>query len=261
MAPIHNPVPDDLPAMRAKMRMDLAACHRLAAQYGMTDLIYTHISARLPGAPDQFLINPFGLLFDEICADNLATVDGDGNLLDDPSGLGINRAGFVIHSAVHRSRPDAICVMHTHTVAGVAVSSLQEGLLPYTQHAARFHERMGYHDYEGVAVDLDERARLVRDLGPHKALMLRNHGLLTCGSTVGEAFELMFFLEFACRAQLQIQATGRPVAVPSPESVARAAATFDQAAGRSSPRLWQALLRKLDQIDPTYRQLPSVGEQ
>lgn len=258
MAQIPKPGPESLETARARMRIDLAACHRLAAQFGMTDLIYTHISARLPGAEDRFLINPFGLLFDEIRADNLVTVGPDGELLDDPAGLGINRAGFVIHSAVHQARPDAVCVMHTHTLAGVAVSALRDGLLPYTQHAARFHNRIGYHAYEGVAVDLDERTRLVRDLGPHKALMLRNHGLLTCGSTVGEAFELMFFLEFACRAQLQIQATGQAVAVPARDAIQRAADTFDRAAGRSSPRLWQALLRGLDQSDPTYRHLPPV---
>lgn len=256
MAPIPKPGPDALAAEQARLRIDLAACHRLAAEFGMTDLIYTHISARLPGAADQFLINPFGLLFDEIQADNLVTVGPDGELLDDPTGLGINRAGFVIHSAVHQARPDAVCVMHTHTLAGVAVSSLRDGLLPYTQHAARFYGRIGYHAYEGVAVDLDERARLVRDLGPHKALMLRNHGLLTCGASVGEAFELMFFLEFACRAQLQIQATGQPIAAPARDAIERAAATFDGAAGRSGPRLWQALLRKLDRTDPSYRQLP-----
>lgn len=255
MALIPKPAPDD--AARDQMRIDLAACHRLAAQHGMTDLIYTHISARVPGADDSFLINPFGLLFDEIRADTLVTVGPDGHVLDDPTGLGINRAGFVIHSAVHQARPDAVCVMHTHTLAGVAVSSLQAGLLPYTQHAARFHDRIGYHDYEGVAVDLDERARLVRDLGPHKALMLRNHGLLTCGATVGEAFELMFFLEFACRAQLQIQATGQPIAVPALAAIERAAETFDRAAGRSSPRLWQALLRHLDHTDSSYRHLPA----
>ncbi|WMD22176.1 class II aldolase/adducin family protein [Achromobacter seleniivolatilans] len=257
MAQILKPaVEPPLDSARAQMRADLAACHRLAALYGMTDLIYTHISARLPGADDQFLINPFGLLFEEIRADNLVTVGPDGELLDDPSGLGINRAGFVIHSAVHQARPDAVCVMHTHTLAGVAVSSLRDGLLPYTQHAARFHNRIGYHAYEGVAVDLDERNRLVRDLGPHKALMLRNHGLLTCGATVGEAFELMFFLEFACRAQLQIQATGQAVAVPALDAIERAAATFDRAASRSGPRLWQALLRRLDHIDPSYHSMP-----
>lgn len=254
MPPIPAPTTEpSLADARAQARRDLAACHRLAARHGMTDLIYTHISLRVPGEPEQFYINPFGLLFEEVDADNLATVAPDGTVLDDPTGLGINRAGFVIHSALHQAREDIACVMHTHTLAGVAVSALRDGLQPYTQHAARFHGRLGYHDYEGVAVDLDERARLVRDLGPHHALVLRNHGLLTCGQTVGQAFERMYFLEFACQAQLRIQATGLPVAHPDPDALARAAAVFERPDGRAGKLLWAALLRDLDRHDPSYR--------
>lgn len=244
MLPIPKPDPEDLCTDPTQLRAELVACIQLAARYEMTDLIYTHISARVPGVEDQFLINPFGLLFNEVNEHTLVTVNLDGEVLSDPTGLGINRAGFVIHSAIHQARPDATCVMHTHTLAGVAVSALAEGLLPYSQHAMRFHDRIGYHDYEGIAVELDERQRLVRDLGPHRALVLRNHGLLTCGASVGEAFELMYFLEFACRAQLQIQASGQRVAHPSPEAIRRAAEGFERATIRTSPKLWAALLRQ-----------------
>jgi len=178
-------------------RVDLAACYRLAAHFRMTDMIYTHISARVPGPEHHFLINAFGLLWDEITASTLVKVTLDGETVDDPTGSGINRAGYVIHSAIHRARPDVNCVIHTHTAAGIAVSAQDQGLLPVSQHAMRFTDKLAYHDYEGLALDLDEQQRLVRDLGDRKAMILRNHGLLTCGSSIYEAFDLMYYLERA----------------------------------------------------------------
>ena len=190
------------------MRVDLAACYRLIAHYDMDDLFATHISARVPGPEEHFLLNPYGLLYTQITASNLVKVDLDGNIVGDTE-YSINPAGFVIHSAVHAARPDAKCVLHTHTVAGMAVASLEEGLLPLTQKSMRFYNRIGYHDYEGVADDLDERTRLVASLGKHNALILRNHGLLTCGKTVAQAFLLMRNLEKSCKTQLAAMSIGR----------------------------------------------------
>src|SRR5262249_15558618 len=197
-----------------QMRVDLAACYRLVALYDMDDMFATHISARVPGAEEHFLLNPYGVLFEQITASSLVKVDLDGNIVQHTE-YTINPAGFVIHSAVHAARPDAKCVLHTHTVAGMAVASLEEGLLPFTQKSMRFYNRIGYHDYEGVADDLDERARLVRDLGKHNALILRNHGLLTCGPTVARAFFLMKNLEKCCQSQLAAMASGGKLLKPS----------------------------------------------
>src|ERR687892_2884866 len=177
-------VKDRVSAGEWDARVNLAACYRLAAHYRMTDLIYTHISARVPGPEHHFLINAFGLLWDEISASTLVKVTLDGEIVDDPTGSGINRAGYVIHSAVHRARPDSQCVMHTHTAAGIAVSAQEQGLLPISQHAMRFTNSIGYHDYEGLALELGEQERLVNDLGRHKARILRNHGLLTRGGSI-----------------------------------------------------------------------------
>ncbi|KTS30508.1 class II aldolase/adducin family protein, partial [Methylobacterium indicum] len=188
-----------------RVRVDLAAAYRLIHRLGLDDSIYTHISARLPGPEHHFLINPYGLRFEEVKAGNLVTVDLDGRVVDDPCGLGINPAGFTIHSAVHAAREDALCVLHTHTVAGVAVSCQEEGLLPLNQWSMQFAGRLAYHDYEGIALDLDERQRLVADLGDKPVMVLRNHGMLTCGRSVAEAFKLMHNLERSCRAQLALQ--------------------------------------------------------
>ena len=235
------------------VRVDLAACYRLAAHFGLTDLIYTHISARLPGREPRFLINPYGLLFDEITASTLATVTQDGEVVDDPTGLGINPAGFVIHGAVHGARHDVGCVMHTHTTAGLAVAAQQHGLLPLTQHAMRFTGALAYHDYEGIALDPDEQQRLVADLGTANAMILRNHGLLACGPTVHDTFDLMIHLQRACEAQVAALAAGAPLAIPSPAVAAKVAAQFARP-GRTAPRnAWLALLRMLDRVDPSYR--------
>lgn len=237
----------------AQIRIDLAACYRLIAHFRMTDLSYTHISARLPGDGERFLLNAFGLLFEEVTATNLVTVDTAGRVLRDPTGLGINPAGFVIHSAVHAARPDAACVLHVHTMAGMAVSAQAQGLMPITQHAMRFHNRIGYHEYEGVASDESERARLARDLGPHKAMILRNHGLLTCGSSVAEAFNLMYYLERACQAQVGALAGGSKLHIPSVEAIDTTAKIFDRAGPPALANDWKALIRMLDRVDPSYR--------
>lgn len=228
------------------IRRDLAAAYRLIALDGMDDGIDTHISARLPD--ERFLLNAYGLRFNEVRADNLVTVDADGRVLDDPTGLGINPAGFTIHSALHAARPDVNCVLHTHTVAGVAVSSLEEGLLPLNQWALQFHGRLAYHDFEGIALALDERERLAADLGHHSAMILRQHGLLTCGGSVGEAFLRMRDLERSCQAQLAAQATGQPLRLASPAMAEHVAQQYEAwAAG--SDRAWQAERRRLGDAD------------
>lgn len=233
------------------LRVDLAACYRLIAHYDMDDLFATHISARVPGAEEHFLLNPYGLLYSQITASNLVKVDLEGNIVQDTD-YSINPAGFVIHSAVHAARPDARCVIHTHTVAGMAVSAMQDGLLPLTQKSMRFYNRIGYHDYEGVADDLDERARLVASLGKHNALILRNHGLLTCGKTVASAFLLMRNLEKSCKAQIAAMSTGAKLIKLSPNLMEHAANQFEGGVeGRANG--WPALLKMLDGIDPSYR--------
>ncbi len=243
------------PGERA-VRRDLAAAYRLVALFGMDDGIYTHISARVPGRHDQFLINRFGMLFRDVTASSLLKVGLDGELvggLPDDSGSDVNPAGFTIHSAIHAARPDAACVLHTHTVAGVAVSSLAGGLQPCNQWALQFHDRVRYHEFEGIALDHEERERLVADLGSGaRVLILRNHGLLTLGRTVAEAFILMHNLERACRVQVAIQGTGQPIH-PVPEAVCeRTALQYEsgetnRVPGQPDPnhREWQALLSRL----------------
>jgi ribulose-5-phosphate 4-epimerase/fuculose-1-phosphate aldolase len=241
-----------VPAEEWQARTDLAACYRLMVHFRMTDLIYTHISARIPGT-EQILINGFGLMFDEVTASNLVKIDLDGTIVDDPTGLGINNAGYVIHSAVHGARPDVACVIHAHTSAQMAVSADEEGLLPLTQHAMRFYGRIGYHDYEGIALDASERERLVADLGSHDALILRNHGTLTCGTTVGAAFTNMYYLERACQAQVMAQSTGRPLRMPSQASIDNTVAIFARASNTRAGRDWGALQRLADREYPDYR--------
>src|SRR5215475_2398220 len=191
-----------------QVRIDLAAAYRLIHRLGLDDSIYTHISVRLPGGHDRFLINPYGMRFEEVTASNLVTVDLDGGIVDDPLGLGINPAGFTIHSAVHAARPDVLCVLHTHTVAGVAVSCQKQGLLPLNQWSMQFTERLAYHDYEGIALDLDERQRLVADLGDRNVMILRNHGTLALGKSCADAFLRIYYLERACAMQTRALAGG-----------------------------------------------------
>jgi len=241
-----------------QVRQDLAAAYRLVAHYGMDDSIYTHISARVPGTEDQFLINPFGMLFRDITASSLVKIDLAGRILDD-SPYDVNPAGFTIHSAVHGARHDAACVLHTHTVAGVAVSSLAGGLQPCNQWALQFYQRVVYHDFEGIALDPEERERLVADLGPTaRALILRNHGLVTLGRTVSEAFILMLNLERACRVQVAIESSGQPV-YPVPAEVCEKTAQQYEAGGGShlpgqadpNAREWRALLQRIEPAPAT----------
>jgi len=235
------------------VRVNLAACYRLSAHFRMTDLIYTHISARVPGPAHHFLINAFGQLWDEIGASTLVKVTLDGEIVDDPAGYGINRAGYVIHSAVHRARPDVECVMHTHTAAGIAVSAQEQGLLPISQHAMRFFGNVAYHDYEGLALELDEQARLTRDLGSHKAMILRNHGLLTCGASIPETFDYMYYLERACQTQIGALAGGAKLRIPAPAVAEKVAAQFKALPYKAKRPEWKALLRMLDRMDPSYK--------
>ena len=234
-------------------RVDLAACYRLFQHFRMTDLIYTHISARVPGTHDRFLINPYGLMFDEINATSLVVVDVDGNVVRDSTGLGVNPGGFTIHSAVHMARPDVACVMHAHTAAGIAVSVMRRGLLPLTQHAMRFTDRIAYHDYEGVWFTDDERQRLIASLGNKQVMVLRNHGLLVCGRSMVEAFDLMYYLERACQAQVTLLSTGEALIEPAPGVAEQVAKVFEAPDRKANTRIWPALLRMLDRLDPTYR--------
>jgi ribulose-5-phosphate 4-epimerase/fuculose-1-phosphate aldolase len=245
------------PAMTAaewQTRVDLAACYRLIAHYEMDDLFATHISARVPGAEEHFLLNQRGMLFSQVTASSLVKVDLAGKVIF-PKGAIINEAGYVIHSAVHGARRDVKCVIHTHTVAGMAVSTMKEGLLPLCQKAMRFHGRLAYHDFEGKATNLDERTRLVRDLGTHNAMILRNHGLLTCGPTVVQAFKRMFALEKSCKTQLAALATGRPLEMLSANLLEYTATQFDSddVPSATRPSGWEAFLEMLDRIDPSYR--------
>jgi len=233
-----------------QMRVDLAACYRLIAYYDMDDMFATHISARVPGDADHFLLNPYGVLFEQITASSLVKVDLDGNIIQDTEHT-INPAGFVIHSALHAARHDAKCVVHTHTVAGMAVACMEDGLLPLTQKSMRFYNRIAYHDYEGVADDLDERERLVRDLGKHNAMILRNHGLLVCGKTVAQAFFTMRNLEKSCKTQIAAMSTGAKLIKLSSNLMEHAAGQFENNDGRANG--WPALLTMLDGMDPSYR--------
>jgi ribulose-5-phosphate 4-epimerase/fuculose-1-phosphate aldolase len=256
------PIQDDSAAADAerRLRRDLAAAYRLVALHGLDDSIFTHISARLPQhgpehgpGPERFLINAYGERFDEVTAGSLVTVDLEGRILDDPTGWGINPAGFTIHSAIHAARPDAVCVLHTHTPAGVALSCQRDGLLPLNQWSLQFHGRLAYHDYEAIALDLEERERLAADLGDRPAMILRNHGLLTVGTTVAEGFSLMYYLNKACELQIAALSGGRPLVVPPPEVCAHASAQFDVGTPSAGQLEWQALLRRLDREEPDYR--------
>lgn len=238
------------------MRVDLAACYRLVHAHGWCDQIYNHITARVPGEPEHFLINPFGLAYNEVCASNLVKIDLEGTVVDGSS-YGVNAAGYTIHSAIHAARHDAVCVVHTHSDAGVAVSCLEEGFVPMTQGGFQFHNRMAYHAYEGIALDLSERKRLVADLGDRWAMILYNHGLLTLGETVSAAFTRLYYLEQACKVQLDVMQTGRPIKMPSPEVCEHTARQWetgmDGLRDRELPE-WPAYLRMLDRQDPSYRE-------
>jgi ribulose-5-phosphate 4-epimerase/fuculose-1-phosphate aldolase len=233
-------------------RADLAAAYRLAALNGWDDLVYTHISASVPGEPGHFLINPFGFGFEEVNASNLVKIDIDGNVVG-TSAYAVNATGFALHAAVHAARSDAFCVMHLHNSAGIAVSIQPEGLQPASQHALRFHGYLAYHDYQGLAFKPADAERLIADLGSRPAMLLRNHGTLTVGRTVAEAYVLMATLIKACEIQLQAQAGGAPLVLPSPAVAARAAEQLYDGGAIEGALEWPALLRKLERIDPAFR--------
>ncbi|WP_417518123.1 class II aldolase/adducin family protein [Minwuia sp.] len=232
------------------VRVDLAAFYRLVAHYGWDDLTATHLSARVPGE-DAFLLNPHGLFFDEITASSLVKIDYDNNVLLD-GGYPVNQAGFTIHSAVLSGRPDVFSVAHTHTRAGMAISAQKNGLLPLSQTSLRFYNRVAYHEYEGVALDHSERDRLIGHLGTHKAMILRNHGLLTAGESVSEAFSLLAYLEKSCQLQIDALSGGQELQMPTPEVCEHTAQQFDKFSPLGS-RDWPGLLRKLDRMDPSFR--------
>jgi len=241
-----------------KVRVDLAACYRLVAHYEMSDMMANHISAAVPDEENAFLINAYGMLYEEITASSLIKIDLDGNILSRPDfgelNYGINKAGYVIHGAIHRARRDVACVIHTHTWAGMALSALDCGVLPITQTAMRFL-KIGYHDYQGVVLDTKEEASLLRDLGESEALILRNHGLLTVGKTIAEAFNWMHRLELTARSQLAAMATGAKLC-PVPQKVLEETYMNYQPQTRRAYGVmeWPALLRKLDRIDPSYKE-------
>jgi len=240
-----------------KTRVDLAACYRLVALYGMEDMMANHISARVPGEDAAFLINAYGMMYEEITASSLVKIDYEGNILSKPDfgelNYGINKSGYVIHSAIHRANHEIACVIHTHTWAGMAVSALECGLLPITQTAMRFL-RIAYHEYQGVVLDEQEQESLLRDMGESEALILRNHGLLTVGRTIGEAFNWMHRLELSCRAQLAAMATGEKLHAVPKKVLEQTYLNYQPQTRRPFGVMeWPALLRKLDRMDPGFR--------
>lgn len=245
---------DQVSAEEWQTRVDLSAAYRLVALYGWDDLVFTHISARVPGPDHHFLINPYGMTFEEITASSLVKVDLAGAIVMD-SPYPINPAGFTIHSAVHAAREDAKCVLHIHSADGTAVSAQKGGVLPISQKSIFVLASLGYHDYEGVALNEDEKPRLTRDLGDNTFLMLRNHGLLTVGETVAEAFVAMYLFESACTIQVRAQAGGGELVPIDPRIIAGAKAQSKQVTrGMGAGALtWPGLLRRLDRVDPSFR--------
>src|SRR5216684_2551546 len=253
--------PLDVPSLRDRVppdewavRVDLAACYRLVAHYGWEDLVFTHITARVPGTEGQFLINPYGMFFDEITASSLVKIDTHGDKIGD-SPFPVNPAGFVIHSAIHGARHDAKCVLHTHTLSGVAVSTQRAGLLPISQHSMSVLGSLSYHDFEGPALRDDEKPRLVADLGDKNSLILRNHGLLTVGETVADAFVSMYYLETSCAIQVRAQSGGGEL-ISVPKEIIESSYPQMAGSGRVGNRgalVWPGLLRRLDRSDPSYR--------
>ncbi|MGO9418333.1 class II aldolase/adducin family protein [Roseiarcus sp.] len=246
-------VRDKVSAEEWAMRVDLAACYRIVAHYGWDDLVFTHFSARVPGGGHHFLINPYGLLFEEVTASSLVKVDLKGEkVMESP--FAVNPAGFVIHSAIHAARDDAHCVMHVHTSAGVAVSCQKEGLRPISQQSIFVLSSLGYHDYEGVALNEAEKPRLTADFGGNTFLILRNHGLLIAGPSVADAFLAMFVLQRACEIQVMAQSGGGTlIPIPQPILDGARAQSAEVTRGLGGALAWPGILRKLDRLDPSYR--------
>jgi ribulose-5-phosphate 4-epimerase/fuculose-1-phosphate aldolase len=242
-------------AAEREVRTDLAAAYRLVNHFGWDDLAFTHISMRAPTQHDHFYINPFGMLFDQVTATNLIKIDHEGKFVE-PSNHRVNQAGFVIHSALHMARKDVNCVLHTHTVAGVAFSSIEAKLEPFNQWSLMFKDKVAYHEYEGIALDTDERQRLVDDFGDNTVMILRNHGLLTTGSTVAEAFRRMYYLEKSCQVQLQVMASGAKIHWPETPVLDKTAGQYNRVRtheeGGGSIE-WPALRQMLDAKDPSYK--------
>lgn len=251
---VKNPITTLSSQKEKKLRVDLAAAYRLIHYYGMTDQIYTHISLRIQEEPPVFLINPYGMMFDEIRPDSLVPVDANGNKINstDPE---VNPAGFTIHSAIHLGRPHAHAIIHTHTISGMAVAAMEEGLLPLNQISMEFYNRVAYHDYEGMSLDLDERDRILASLGQKNCLILRNHGLLTVGRTVAEAFYYMYYLNKACEIQVQVLSSGAKPIIPSPEICEHTARQFEEVYHKHNQEfemVWEANRRLLDRLDPPH---------
>jgi ribulose-5-phosphate 4-epimerase/fuculose-1-phosphate aldolase len=251
--PFQDTVKNQVSPEEWQLRVDLAACYRLVALYGWSDLVFTHISARVPGPEHHFLINPYGLMFDEISASSLVKVDQQCNkVIDSP--YPVNPAGFVIHSAVHAARPDAQCVLHTHTRAGVAVSAQKCGILPISQQSTFVLASLAYHDYEGVAFREDEKPRLQADLGHANFLVLRNHGLLVVGKSIADAFLSMYTFEATCNIQIAAQAGGDLTMVIPAIVAGVSEAMRVQTGGMGGAFVWPSLIRKLDRLDQGYKQ-------
>jgi ribulose-5-phosphate 4-epimerase/fuculose-1-phosphate aldolase len=249
---ITRPVREQVSKEEWDVRVNLAACYRLMAEYDMVEMIANHISARVPGTTNEFLINPYGMLYEEMTASSMIKIDIDGNVLFNATEYGVNQAGYVIHSAIHRVRHDVDCIIHTHTLAGMAVSAMTCGIMPIAQSSMRFAD-IAYHDYEGVALRMDERERLVESLGDREAMVLRNHGLLTVGPSIPECFNNMYRLERACQLQVMALSCNMKLQMP-PQEVVQYTNTQLTPGVRRRPGLleWPAMLRKLDRKDPSY---------
>ncbi len=249
---VNASVQSQVSAEEWQLRVDLAAAYRLVAHYGWDDLVFTHLSARVPDTDGHFLINPYGFLFEEITASSLVKVDINGKkVMDSP--YEINPAGFTIHSAIHEARDDAHCVMHTHTINGVAISAQQDGLLPLSQQSLFVLSGLGYHEYEGVALREDEKARLVKDLGENNFMILRNHGLLTCADNIADAFLAMYVMEASCAIQLKAQSAQKLTQVPNEILATMREQASAVTKGLGGALAWPGLLRKLDRMDPSFR--------
>ena len=233
-------------------RVNLAACYHLAEYFQMSDIIWNHITSKTSKEKETFLINPFGLRYDEITASNLVEVTPEGKVINSDSS--INDTGYIIHGAIHRARKDITCVMHTHSRAGLAVSCLEEGLQPMIQDAAIFYNRVSYHDWEGMSTESEECERLSKSLGKNNVMILRNHGLLTCGTTIAEAFMLMYYLDRACKNQIDTMSTGMKLNVPSDNIMEFAAGQYDDPRFKLGKHEWPALLRLLDDNKSIYNQ-------
>jgi ribulose-5-phosphate 4-epimerase/fuculose-1-phosphate aldolase len=236
-------------------RVNLAAHYRLVAMHGYTEGTANHISTSVPGKPNEFLINPYGLLYDEVTASSLIRIDNDGEVLFNATEYSVNKAGFVIHSAIHMARPDAVCVAHTHTPAGMAVSAMKCGLLPIAQSGMKFQEQdVAYHDFEGIAENIEERERLVADIGNKNVLILRNHGLLVCGESVAQCWSRLFSLERACETQIMTMTSMAKIIVPPKDVMEKVHTQFNRPRPPAErDRAWPAMLRKLDRVDPSYK--------